>query len=43
MRVEVAGGELIIDAEREGKKIKNLYLTGPTNIVAKGEVTDEEL
>lgn len=43
VRVEVAGGELIIDAEREGKKIKNLYLTGPTNIVAKGEVTDEEL
>lgn len=43
VRVEVAGGELIIDAEREDKKIKNLYLTGPTNIVAKGEVTDEEL
>ena len=43
VRVEVAGGELIIDAEREGKKIKNLYLTGPTNIIAKGEVTDEEL
>ena len=43
VRVEVAGGELIIDAEREGKKIKNLYPTGPTNIVAKGEVTDEEL
>ena len=43
VRVEVAGGELIIDAEREVKKIKNLYLTGPTNIVAKGEVTDEEL
>ena len=43
VRVEVAGGELIIDAEWEGKKIKNLYLTGPTNIVAKGEVTDEEL
>lgn len=43
VRVGVAGGELIIDAEREGKKIKNLYLTGPTNIVAKGEVTDEEL
>ena len=43
VRVEVAGGELIIDAEREGKKIKNLYLTGPTKIVAKGEVTDEEL
>ena len=43
VRVEVAGGGLIIDAEREGKKIKNLYLTGPTNIVAKGEVTDEEL
>jgi diaminopimelate epimerase len=43
VRVDMAGGQLIIDAEREGSVIRDLYLTGPTNIVAKGEVTDEDL
>ena len=43
VRVDMTGGTLFIDVEREDDKIKNLYLTGPTNIVAKGEVTDEEL
>lgn len=37
------GGELIVDIDRRGNEIENLLLTGPTNIVAKGEVTDEEL
>ncbi len=43
VKVDMTGGNLFIDVEREEAKIKNLYLTGPTNIVAKGEVTDEEL
>ena len=43
VRVDMAGGTLIIDAWRDGSVIRDLYLTGPTNIVAKGEVTDEEL
>ena len=43
VRVDMTGGTLFIDVEREGDKIKNIYLTGPTNIVAKGEVTDEEI
>ena len=43
VKVDMTGGALFIDVEREEDKIKNLYLTGPTNIVAKGEVTDEEL
>ena len=45
VRVGMTGGELIIDVEHgeDGKTIENLYLTGPTNIVAKGEVTDEDL
>ena len=43
VRVTMTGGELIIDAPRDGSRITDLYLTGPTNIVAKGEVTDEEL
>ena len=42
-RVQMTGGELVIDVEREGAQVRDLYLTGPTNIVCKGEVTDEEL
>ena len=41
--VNMPGGQLLIDAEKEGSRIANLYLTGPTNIVCKGEVTDEDL
>ena len=42
VRVAMTGGELIIDinAREDGEDI---YLTGPTNIVARGEVTDEDL
>ena len=43
VRVDMAGGTLVIDVELEGEQVKNLYLTGPTNIVCKGEVTDETL
>ena len=43
VRVNMTGGQLIIDAEQSGGQITDLYLTGPTNIVAKGEVTDEDL
>lgn len=43
VRVGMTGGELVIDVDREGEVIKNLYLTGPTNIVAMGTVTDEDL
>ena len=43
VKVNMTGGQLIIDALREGSRITDLYLTGPTNIVAKGEITDEEL
>lgn len=37
VRVAMTGGELVIDVLTDG-----LYLTGPTNIVAKGEVWDED-
>ena len=43
VKVDMTGGQLIIDVDREGSVITDLYLTGPTNIVAKGEVTDEDL
>ncbi|MBQ1240457.1 MAG: diaminopimelate epimerase [Lachnospiraceae bacterium] len=43
VRVQMQGGELIIDAEQENGQIKNLYLTGPTNMVLKGTLTDDAL
>lgn len=45
VRVQMNGGELIVDVvlQEGGKKVKDLLLTGPTNVVAKGEITDEEL
>ena len=43
VRVDMTGGTLTIDAERAAGRIANLYLTGPTNIVCKGQVTDEDL
>jgi len=43
VHVKMTGGELIITVDLADEKVKNLWLTGPTNIVAKGEVTDEDL
>ena len=43
VKVDMTGGQLIIDVEREGSRITDLFLTGPTNIVCKGEVSDEDL
>lgn len=43
VRVDMTGGQLLIDARRDGSRIDALYLTGPTNIVCQGEVTDEDL
>ena len=42
VRVDMPGGSLWIDIDRQGSNIENLYLTGPTNIVCRGEITDEE-
>ncbi len=41
--VEMPGGTLTIDVEEEKDAPPTIYLTGPTNIVCKGTVTDEEL
>ena len=41
--VQMTGGELVVDVERRGSTVEHLFLTGPTNLVAKGELTDEEL
>ena len=43
VRVDMTGGQLIIDVEHTGEQMDDIYLTGPTNIVCKGEITDEDL
>lgn len=43
VKVTMAGGVLTVDVERQGDQVTGLYLTGPTNLVAKGEIFDEEL
>ena len=43
VKVTMAGGLLTVDVERAGDRVTGLYLTGPTNLVAKGEIFDEEL
>lgn len=43
VRVDMPGGTLYVDVVRSGHTIEHLYLTGPTNIVCRGEITDEAL
>ena len=43
VRADMTGGTLYIDAERVYSQITELCLTGPTNVVCKGEVTDASL
>ena len=43
VRADMVGGTLFIDVERQDGRVSGLYLTGPTNIVAIGEVRDETL
>ena len=43
VRVDMTGGTLYIDVERDGSgHVTDLFLTGPTNIVCRGEATDED-
>ena len=43
IRADMTGGTLYMDVTRDGDDITGLFLTGPTNIVATGEVRDESL
>lgn len=43
IKVDMQGGRLIVNAESKDGKIENLYLRGATNVVCKGEVTDENI
>ena len=41
--VDMPGGRLEITLTEKDGKISDIYLTGPTNIVASGEITDEDM
>ena len=43
VQVSVPGGLLRVTVDRDCSAVRNLYLTGPTNIVCRGTVTDETL
>ena len=42
VQADMRGGRLSVDVERDGERVTGLYLTGPTNLVARGEILDEE-
>ncbi len=42
-KIIVDGGELFVEVERTNNNINKLYLIGDTNIVAIGEIMDEDL
>ncbi len=43
VQVDMPGGTLTIDVETAAGRVTDIYLTGPTNIVCRGRITDEEL
>lgn len=43
LTADMAGGRLSVRLEHENSKVSGIYLTGPTNFVAEGEIRDEEL
>ena len=43
VRLTAPGGELSISLTAEDGAVRDIYLTGPTNIVCQGEILDEDL
>lgn len=43
VHLSVPGGDLWVEAERTGEAVTGLYLIGDTNMVAEGEILDEDL
>ncbi|MEA4965936.1 MAG: diaminopimelate epimerase [Oscillospiraceae bacterium] len=43
VHVTMPGGELYVTVDRDGGQVVNLWLTGPTNMVCNGVITDESL
>jgi diaminopimelate epimerase len=43
VKIAMPGGDLSVKLNIEDGKVKDVFLTGPTNVVAEGEVCDEDL
>lgn len=43
LTITMPGGELSVSLHREGEKVRDLFLTGPTCLVCEGEVSEEML
>ncbi|MDD7347854.1 MAG: diaminopimelate epimerase [Clostridiales bacterium] len=43
VKVDMAGGQLLIQLKLDEGRVSNLYLTGPTNKVCVGEITDDNI
>ena len=43
LRADMTGGTLEVETEQAQGRVEALYLTGPTNVVCKGTITDEDL
>lgn len=42
VKIHVPGGTLYLDVNTKAGRVTDIYLTGTTNIVAEGEITDED-
>lgn len=40
--VDMEGGRLVIDVASEGERVRDIFLSGPANVVAKGEAVAED-
>jgi diaminopimelate epimerase len=43
VRLSMPGGDLYITVTADGQHVHDIFLTGPTNMVCEGEITDEDL
>ena len=41
--IDMAGGRLTVEVDADCENVRSVYLTGPTNVVCKGVITDENL
>ena len=43
IHLTMAGGDLYVSLQKMGQKISDVFLTGPTDLVASGDILDEDL
>ena len=43
LAISMPGGELTVSLTAEGGSVRDIYLTGPTNVVCIGDILDEDV